>query len=115
MIKIRFTLRDNQQIKRVLITGHAAYADHGEDIVCAAVSSQAISVENSLDQILQIPMDVEVNERQGGYLSLTLPEIDQPAKMEQAQLLLQHLNLAFEVLAENYPEYIQIDYDKFQP
>lgn len=115
MIKICFSLMDNQQIKRVVITGHAGYADSGEDIVCAAVSSQAISVENSLDQILQIPMDIEINDQQGGYLSLTLPEIDQKHKMEQAQLLLRHLNLAFEVLAENYPEYIKINYDKFQP
>ena len=115
MIRIIISLQDQEQIKEILITGHAGYAEAGQDIVCAAVSSQAISVENSIYQLLNIPMDTQVNESQGGYLRLTLPEINHKQSFEQAQLLLNHLRLSLEILAENYPEYIEINYQTYKP
>lgn len=114
MIKITFYHDTDKQVRQVLMTGHAGYADPGFDIVCAAVSSQVISVENSLVQLLNIEVDTEVNETEGGYLKLTLPSHLSNSVSHDAQLLLKHLHFAFEVLAESYPEFIHIYEKKFK-
>ena len=46
MIKVKLT-KDNNYYKRIIITGHANYADYGKDIVCASVSSTVITSINS--------------------------------------------------------------------
>lgn len=46
MIKIKLE-KDNNSVKRIIISGHAMYADFGKDIVCAAVSSTVITSVNA--------------------------------------------------------------------
>ncbi len=46
MIKIYLT-KENDIIKKVVIKGHAMYADFGKDIVCSAVSSTVITSVNA--------------------------------------------------------------------
>lgn len=110
MIRIEFITDKKQAIHSIEMKGHAEYADPGYDIVCAAVSSQVISVENSLDQLLNVPVEVDINEIEGGYLKLTLPIIEQKQLAHDVQLLMHHLQLALEVTAESYPEFINIKY-----
>lgn len=115
MIKIKVMVDDKQLIQQIITTGHAGYADSGYDIVCAAVSSQLISVENSLHQLIQVPVQTEVNEVDGGYLKITLPTELTKKQTEQTQLLLSHLVFALEVIAESYPEFVKIQNSKFIP
>lgn len=46
MIKIKLLKRDNN-IDKIIISGHAMYDDFGKDIVCAAVSSTVITSVNA--------------------------------------------------------------------
>lgn len=108
MINIRFYWDESDRIQKLWMTGHAGFGEYGEDIVCAAASAQVISVENSLVQILNINPTTQVDEIEGGYLELTLPA-DLTSEVDaDAQLLMRHLHLAYQVLEENYPDYIQI-------
>lgn len=50
MIKIHVKKKDNQ-INDISIKGHANYADYGQDIVCAAVSSIVITSINAIINI----------------------------------------------------------------
>ncbi len=45
--------------------GHAAYADSGQDIVCAAISVLVINTVNALDEITKEPIQVEADEEAG--------------------------------------------------
>jgi len=36
---IRLFIKEEGKYKGIMITGHAEYAEHGKDIVCAAVST----------------------------------------------------------------------------
>ena len=47
MIKIKVN-KSKDIIKEVIITGHANYAQYGKDIVCAAVSSIALTSCNAI-------------------------------------------------------------------
>lgn len=107
MIKIKI-FHESEYIRGIEITGHADYAEYGQDIVCAAVSSQVTSVENSLERLLGISCELDVNEQEGGYLKMMLPDISDKRQREDAQLLLRHLIFAYRILEENYPEYIKI-------
>lgn len=108
MIQIN-VIRASQEIVGFEISGHADYADSGKDIVCAAVSSQVISVENSLDQLLGIQVFSEVDEVAGGYLRIMLPPIDDEGLRQDAQLLMRHLEFAYTTLANHYPQYIKLN------
>lgn len=46
MIKIKL-LSENNNLKKIIIKGHALYDDLGKDIVCAAVSSTVITSVNA--------------------------------------------------------------------
>ncbi|AXY25869.1 ribosomal-processing cysteine protease Prp [Suicoccus acidiformans] len=107
MIDIKFTLDKEGYVETLEMTGHAGYGEHGYDIVCAAVSSQVISVENSLQALLGIPVETEVNEIEGGYLKLRMPKLE-GKPLEAAHLLMQHLHLAFDVISESYPEFVHV-------
>ncbi len=50
------------------ISGHAGYADYGQDIVCASVSVLAIHTANALDELTDNEMDIEMDE--DGYLKV---------------------------------------------
>lgn len=108
MIKITVYKDAEDAIQQLKMIGHAEFADAGYDIVCAAVSSQVISVENSLQQLLNIAVETIVDEVEGGYLQLKMPIITQKQLKSDSQLLLNHLVFALQVLAENYPEFIKI-------
>lgn len=90
------------------ITGHAGFADIGEDIVCAAVSVLAIETVNSLDKMAGHQMIVEEADREGGYLYAEVrPELT-PEQKSITQILLKHLYLSLEDVATTYPDYVRI-------
>ncbi len=76
MIKVSVK-KNNEKINELVIKGHAGYDVHGKDIVCAAVSSMAITTINNiiaLDDsiyyeedsgllIIRVKNDTEVNEK----------------------------------------------------
>ena len=45
--------------------GHSGYADHGEDIVCAAISVLVINTINSMDQLAGEKIKLVTNEEDG--------------------------------------------------
>jgi len=59
MIKVTINKKGNN-IDKIIITGHANYAEYGKDIVCAAVSATVlttingiIAIDNSILEVLQ--------------------------------------------------------------
>ena len=50
MIQIRIQQHEDE-IREITITGHAGTADHGHDLVCAAVSAVSFGILNALDEL----------------------------------------------------------------
>ena len=50
MIKVNI-IKKNNDIEKIIMTGHAEYADYGKDIVCSAASSIAITTVNAILKI----------------------------------------------------------------
>ncbi|MBQ2120445.1 MAG: ribosomal-processing cysteine protease Prp [Peptococcaceae bacterium] len=105
MIKVQL-LKTGNTIEGFQISGHAGYAEHGHDIVCAAASFLAITVVNSLE--VQLGCEGIVKGGEDGYLSYRLPEELTEKQQETAQVIMRTLETGFQNLKEEYPKYISI-------
>ena len=99
MIKISYKEQDNH-INYVKISGHANYADEGFDIVCASVSSIAITTINAIIRIDE--ESIYYSENDG------LLEIGIVKENEIVDLLIINMISMFEELEEQYKDYIKI-------
>lgn len=93
MITAKFKKRNNQ-IYWYQVIGHAEYANIGNDIVCAAVSSIYITVTNTLLAAGR------TFERDGGYFILDATEADNAC--------LKVLHDGIKSIAEQYPDNVEI-------
>ena len=70
MTKVTFSLQEDK-ILAVDILGHAGYAEEGEDIVCAAISSAVMLTHALLYDVQHIPVDTLI-EDDGAHIRFTL-------------------------------------------
>ena len=81
------------------LSGHSGYADAGEDVVCAAVSSAVQLTVNILDS-LGFPADVKAGDN---VISCMVQASD-----KAAGIVIEQLRLHFEAILEEYPDTINI-------
>ncbi|HHX61849.1 MAG TPA: ribosomal-processing cysteine protease Prp [Epulopiscium sp.] len=107
MIKINLHYNNQDALWCFVLEGHAGYADHGQDIVCAAVSMIAINTINSIDSFTQEPLLLDQDDK-GGYIHCTFPDIKVNKGSVEATLLLKSMVLGLNSIQEQYGKYIQI-------
>ena len=88
MTEITFYQTETGDIIGFRSEGHSGYADQGEDIVCAAISALVINTINSINELTDDEMDVDIDDDEG-YIDASF--FDTPGK--EAQLLLKSLAL----------------------
>ena len=81
------------------LSGHAGYADSGEDIVCAAVTSAVQFSANALTDIVSAKVDVRVEEN---LIALAVKDIADERTECCAQAILEALWLHLKILSEQY-------------
>lgn len=102
MINIEYYIDDESRLKGFKLNGHAGYAEYGYDIICAAVTSNALSVINSLDVLKRVKF--ERLKAQEGYIECIVKE----SFIDESQLLLEHFKLAMDSIKSEYPKNIKI-------
>lgn len=105
MITVTFE-RDQDIIKKVVVSGHGEYADSGEDIVCAGVSILTISILNGLSEVVGLS-DLK-RKVDSGYTSFEIPEIKDPLQKLQADTLMDTFHLGLCATEAAYTNYIKI-------
>lgn len=86
------------------LLGHAGYAEEGEDIVCAAISSAVMLTHALLFDVQKLPVDTLI-EDEGAHIRITLP---QGAGMTCGQDALNALRLHLTELEQTYPEFLSV-------
>lgn len=110
MINTKFIIDSKDEvILSFEITGHAGYAEAGEDIVCAAVSVLAIETVNSIDKMVSHQMTVKEANDEGGYLFAKIKPNLSAEQAQVTQILLKHLYFSLEDVANTYPDYVTIE------
>lgn len=102
MINVKYYYDDDFNIKGFCLKGHAGFAELGNDIVCSAVTSNAIAVINSLDRLQRVGFETIVADE--GHIECIVDASD----IEKSKLLLEHFQLAVDEIKREYPKYIKI-------
>ena len=87
--------------------GHSGYADAGEDIVCAAVTSAVRLTECLVNDVLGLEASVKVREKDAS-ITLKLPAKLGQTNESSCQAIMAALMVHFVQLAEEYPEFISV-------
>ena len=87
--------------------GHSGYAEAGEDIVCAAVTSAVRLVETTVNDVLGLAAAVKVRE-QDASISLRLPGGLDEVTESTCQSLMTGLMVYFAQLHDEYPDNIEV-------
>jgi uncharacterized protein YsxB (DUF464 family) len=98
MIKVNVKRNDNK-VYELVIKGHAGYDVHGKDIVCAAVSSMAITTINNI-----IALDESIDYEENSGLLIIRVKRD----TEINNKLLDNLVRMLTELKNQYPKNIEI-------
>ena len=85
----------------IVISGHANYKDYGKDIVCASISSIAITSINAIVEFDNTAIDVEEKE---GYLKINILK-----HTTECDKLISNMIKLFEELEIKYPKNIKIN------
>ena len=89
------------------VKGHSGYADEGEDIVCAAVTSAVRLCECAVNDVLGLEASVKVRQKDAS-ISLKLPGSLGQTNESTCQTLLTALMVYLTELHEEYPENISV-------
>ena len=97
MIRASFGIRNSSA--EFTVKGHSGYAQAGNDIVCAAVSSAVYMAANTVTEILKVDAAADVKD---GYLKFSF------SGSEAATDIVRGLKLHIEELAAQYPDSIKV-------
>ena len=99
MIRVRFMTADGL-LTGFSLSGHAGMGEHGQDIVCASVSSAALMTANTITEIIGATADVATGD---GHLSVTVT-----SRIQNCQDVLSGFRLHIQAHAEEYPKAVQL-------
>lgn len=102
MIKVKYYYNDDFLLQGFCLNGHADYAEIGSDIVCAAVTSNAVAVINSLNKLQKVEFEKAIAKE--GHIECIVKN----SHLHNSQLLLNHFQLAIEEIKREYPKNIKI-------
>ena len=100
-------LTEESRIVGFEVSGHSGYADAGEDIVCAAVTSAIRLVEATVNDVMGLCAAVKVNERETS-ITLRLPGGLASDAESTCQNLLTGLMVYLAQLHDEYPDNIEV-------
>ena len=105
MIRCEFML-DEDRITGFSVSGHSGYAEHGSDIVCAAVSAVVTMAEATINDVCGAKAKVRVRDQENARITLTLPASCDEEEAVQATLAGMMLTLCS--MRDDYPDYIEV-------
>ncbi|MGG3802770.1 ribosomal-processing cysteine protease Prp [Metabacillus fastidiosus] len=107
MINAKIYRSKDGLIKSFILSGHADFAKHGEDTVCAGASAVTFGAVNAVLALTKIEPLIEQGE-DGGYLRVELPDnLDAPIS-DKVQLLLEAMLISLQTIERDYGRYIKV-------
>ncbi|HWJ79265.1 MAG TPA: ribosomal-processing cysteine protease Prp [Niallia sp.] len=110
MIDITIIKSDTGLIDSFTISGHALFANKGDDIVCAGVTAVSFGSINAVIALTGITPIIKQG-KDGGYLQCTIPENIPDATRDKIQLLLEGMVVSLETIEREYGKYVAITYN----
>lgn len=99
---------DKEYLTGFRLSGHAGYADHGQDIVCSAVSVLVINTINAIEALTTEIVTLNSVKQSEGIIDCAFPKRKQGVPDEKATLLLEAMLMGLRSVEQMYGEYIII-------
>ena len=96
---------DGSRITGFTVEGHSGFANEGEDILCAAITSAVRLTECAINDVLGLNAAVKIREKDA-FISLKLPGSLGQTNESTCQTLLTAMMLYFCELHEEYPDHL---------
>lgn len=106
MISVTFYKNSGNAICGFCVSGHAEFAEYGQDIVCAAVSILTLNTVNSIESFTEELVDSDV--KSDGFIKVWFPNIAKGNDSKDVSLLLRCLEKGLLDLQNEYQKYIRI-------
>lgn len=91
----------NHSPGKISVKGHAGFAPHGQDIVCAAISTLLQTFTESVDKL--------TNDKINAKMAAGNATVKYRNLSEQGKLLMSSFLLGVEMIAEAYPLYVKFN------
>ncbi|MGD6899066.1 ribosomal-processing cysteine protease Prp [Bacillus infantis] len=98
------------RVRSFSLSGHALFANHGKDIVCAGASAVSIGAINSIMALTGVEPDIEQGD--SGFLRCDIPQDLPEETQEKVQLLLEGMIVSLETIEREYGKHIKITFKK---
>lgn len=90
------------------MSGHADFADHGKDLVCAGASAVSFGAVNAIMALTGI--EPEIEQADSGFLKIGFPNDLDKQTDEQVQLLVRAMVISLETIEHDYADFIKITF-----
>ncbi|MCL6591257.1 MAG: ribosomal-processing cysteine protease Prp [Firmicutes bacterium] len=98
--------RDSQnRVNGFRCLGHAGYAKKGSDIVCSGISALTLTTIAALEKILGLELKIRHNKKSN---LLECNWVNDPLRVDRAELIIQVMILGLTDIQEQYPEFIKV-------
>lgn len=108
MIKVNLYYNNMDNLWKFDVSGHAGYANHGQDIVCAGVSMIVINTINSIETFTNGQIVIE-NDEDLGLIKCLCLNVKNNEEPKDVILLLNSMVLGLESIQNEYKEHIKIN------
>ncbi|KMY54894.1 hypothetical protein AC623_13910 [Bacillus sp. FJAT-27231] len=109
MIQVDIARQPSGRISSFTMEGHAEFAEHGKDLVCAGATAVSFGALNAIISLTDAKLGIEQGE-EGGLLRCLVPE-DLPVDIdEKVQLLLEGMVVSLQTIEREYSKYINITF-----
>ncbi|WP_064092498.1 ribosomal-processing cysteine protease Prp [Rossellomorea aquimaris] len=111
MINVYVQRASNERIDSFSMDGHADFAEHGQDIVCAGASAVSFGSINAIMALTEVEPIIEQSS-DGGFLRCIIPD-DIPQEADsKVQLLLNSMVISLQTIERDYSDFIKITFKK---
>lgn len=108
MIQVNLYYHDDS-LWRFRMEGHAGYAEHGFDIICAAASLLAFNTINAIEAFTEEPYTIKEINSSNGLLDVEFPKRKTGSSTQEAELLLKAMILGLDSIEKQYGKnYIKV-------
>ena len=108
MIHVQIKRNSEEHITSFKMSGHADFANRGQDIVCAGASAVSFGSINAIMELTGVkPL---IKQSDGGYLECKIPNTLPSITAEKVQLLLQGMVVSLQTIEQDYGKYIKITF-----
>ncbi|MDN4607129.1 ribosomal-processing cysteine protease Prp [Sporosarcina highlanderae] len=108
MIKIIINEQQSGRISSFEMKGHADFAEHGKDLVCAGASAVSFGAVNAVIALTGITPEIQQGS-DGGYLKAVFPETE---KDDEIQLIVKAMIVSLQTIEQDYGQHIKLIFNR---